>query len=223
MAEKLEDLLTAKETELLYLRSSMQNIKLQFINVTSDFAAKWFEETARQYVIKYSNVCLSLSTQSFGDLKAKVRKLVVESKQISEKVFSQPGIWRHDKPELHAAVSQYDQLGNQQVGNKYPEIIDSPVRIALGELGIVLEEFGFNIRTTVTHGSQNQEYWFQKTEEKINTPYFPLMLEWSKSMQDTVQEYNVLYKQALSKMQEIQRIKDEIKRRKIIELWDGAP
>lgn len=223
MAEKLEDLLTAKETELLYLRSSMQNIKLQFINVTSDFAAKWFEETARQYVIKYSNVCLSLSTQRFGDLKAKVRKLVVESKQISEKVFSQPGIWWHDKPELHAAVSQYDQLGNQQVGNKYPEIIDSPVRIALGELGIVLEEFGFNIRTTVTHGSQNQEYWFQKTEEKINTPYFPLMLEWSKPMQDTVQEYNVLYKQALSKMQEIQRIKDEIKRRKIIALWDGAP
>jgi hypothetical protein len=40
MTEKLEDLLTAKETELLYLRSFMQKIKLQFINVTSDFAAK---------------------------------------------------------------------------------------------------------------------------------------------------------------------------------------
>jgi hypothetical protein len=223
MSEKLEDLLAAEESKLLSLCSVMQEIKLQFINVTNAFAAKWYEETAKQYITKYTEVSLNLPAQSLGDLKAKVRKLVAESKQISEMAFSQPGIWWHEKPELHTAVSQYDQLGNQQVGNKYPEVIDRPVRIALGELGIVLEEFGFNVRTTVTHGPRNQEYWFQRTEEKTTSPYFPLMLEWSKPMQDTLQEYNRLYKQALSKLQEIQRIKDEIKRRKIIDLWDGTP
>jgi len=223
MTEKLEDFLATKESELLYFRSSMQKIKSQFINVTSDFAAKWYEETARQNVVKNSDLFLSLPAQSFRDLKAKVRKLVVESKQISERAFSQPGIWWHEKPELHTAGTQYDQLGNQQVGNKYPEVIDTPVRIALGELGIVLEGFGFNIRTTVTHGFHNQEYWFQRTEEKTISPYFPLMLEWSKPMQESLQEYNSLYKQAFSKLQEIQMIKDEIKRRKTIDLWDGAP
>ena len=69
----------------------------------------------------------------------------------------------------------------------------------------------------------NQEYWFQKSEEKITSPYFPHMLEWSKQMQETLQEYNQLYKQALLKLQEIQTIKDEIKRRKIIDLWDSTP
>ena len=173
MSEKLEDLLATKESELVSLCSVMQEIKLQFINVTSDFAAKWYEETARQYITKYSEVSLNLPTYSFSDLKKKVRKLVAESKEISEMALSQPGIWWHEKPELHSAVSQYDQLGNQQVGNKYPEVIDRPVRIALGELGIVLEEFGFNVRTTVTHGPRNQEYWFQKSEEKTTSPYFP--------------------------------------------------
>jgi hypothetical protein len=223
MSEKLENLLAAKEGELLSLRSVMQEIKLQFINEISDFAAKWYEETARLYIRKYSEVSLNLSTYSFGDLKKKVRRLVAESKEISEKVLGQPGIWWHEKPELHSAVSQYDSLGNQQVGNKYPEVIDRSVRIILGELGIILEEFGFNVRTTIAHGSHHQEYWFQKSEEKITSPYFPHMLEWSKPMQETINEYNHSYKQAILKLQEIQTIKDEIRKKKIIDLWDSTP
>jgi hypothetical protein len=223
MNEKLEDPLATKENELLSLRSEMQKKKLQFVNDTSQFVAKWYEDTARQYITKYSDVSLKLSTQRFGDLKAKVRRAVADSKEISERAFSQQGIWWHEKPELHTVVTQYDNLGNQQVGDKYSEVIDRPVRVALGELGIILEEFGFNVRTTVTYGPHHQEYWFQKAEEKITSPYFPHMVEWSKSMKETLQEYNQLYKQALLKLQEIQTTKDEIERKKIIDLWDSTP
>ncbi len=223
MGEKLEETLATKESELLSLRSEMQKIKLQFVNDTSQFAAKWYEDTARQYITKYSDTSLKLPTQRFGDLKAKVRRAVADSKEISERALSQPGIWWHEKPELHTADTQYDHLGNQQVGDKYSEVIDSAVRVALGELGIILEEFGFNVRTTVTHGAHHQEYWFQRSEEKTTSPYFPHMVEWSKAMKETLQEYNQLYKQALLKLQEIQMIKDEIERRKIIDLWDSTP
>jgi hypothetical protein len=223
MSEKLEEPLAIKESELLSLRSEMQKIKLQFVNDTSKFAAKWYEDAARQYITKYSDVSLKLSTQRFGDLKAKVRRAVADSKEISERALSQPGIWWHEKPELHTAVTQYDHLGNQQVGDKYSEVIDRAVRVTLGELGIILEEFGFNVRTTVTHGAHHQEYWFQKSEEKTTSPYFPHTVEWSKPMKETLQEYNQLYKQALLKLQEIQMIKDEIERRKIIDLWDSTP
>ncbi len=223
MSEKLEDFLATKESELLALLSIMQEKKLQFINVISDFAAKWYEETARQYIKKYSEVSLNLPTQTFSDLRKKVKGLAAESKEISERAFAQPGIWWHEKLELHSAVSQYDSLGNQQVGNKYPEVIDRSVRIVLGELGIILEEFGFNVRTTITHGSRHQEYWFQKSEEKTTSPYFPHMLEWSKPMQEIIKEYNNLFKQALLILQEIQTTKDEIRNKKIIDLWDSAP
>jgi len=222
MSEKLEDILAIKENELLSLCAIMQEIRVKFIISTSDFAAKWYEETAKQYIKKYSEISLNLSTDSFGDLKKKVKMLVAESKEISEKVLGQSGIWWHEKPELHSAVSQYDQLGNQQVGNKYPEVVDRPVRIVLGELGGILEEFGFRVRTSVTFGPHNEEYWFEKTEEKTTSPYFPHMLEWSKQMQETLNEYNQLYKQAMLLLQSIQMIRDEIKKRKIIDLWDST-
>jgi hypothetical protein len=222
MSEKLEDLLATNERELLSFRSDMQRLKLKFINDTGQFVAKWYEETAKKYVTKYPDVFLNLSPNHIGDLKTKVRHLIAHSIEITDKALSQPGIWWHEKPERQTAVSQYDQLGDQQVGNKYPEVIDAPVRIALGELGIILEEFGLNIRTAVNHGSRDQEYWFQKSEEKSISPYFPHMFEWSKQMQETLQEYNCLYKKALLKLQEIQRIKDEIKRKMIIDLWDST-
>ena len=110
----------------------MQEIKLHFINDTSQFAAKWYEATAKQYITKYSDVSLKLPTQRFSDLKAKVRRVVADSKEISERALSQSGIWWHEKPELHTAVTQYDHLGNQQVGDKYSEVIDSAVRVTLG-------------------------------------------------------------------------------------------
>jgi hypothetical protein len=223
MSEKLHGPLATKESELLSLLSEMQKVKLQFINDTSQFTAKWYEDTAKQYITKYSDVSSKLPTQSFVDLKAKVRRSVADSKKISERALSQPGIWWHEKPDLHTEVTQYDHLGNQQVGNKYSELIDRAVRVALGELGIILEEFGFNVRTTVTYGPHHQEYWFQRSEEKTTSPFFPHVFEWSKPMQETLQEYNLLYKRALLILQEIQSIKDEIERRKIIDLWDSTP
>jgi hypothetical protein len=223
MSENLEETLAIKESELLSFCSKMQEIKLQFINETSRFAAKWYEDTVRQYIIKYPDISLNLPTHCFGDLKAKTGRLVACSKEISEKRLSQSGNWWHEKPELHTAINQYDNLGNEQVGNKYSEVIDRSVRVILGELGIILEEFGFNVRTTTTQGPHHQEYWFQKTEERTTSPYFPHMLEWSKPMQENLEEYNQLYKIAMLKLQEIQTIKDEIKRRKIIDLWDSTP
>jgi hypothetical protein len=223
MSEKLAETLAIKESELLSLCSKMNEAKLQFINDTYRFAAKWFEDTVKQYMLKYPDVSLNLSTHRFNELKTKVRMIVAGSKEISERRLLESEIWWHEKPDLHTAVSQYDQLGNQQVGNKYSEVIDRAVRVVLGELGVILEEFGFNVRTSITKGTHHQEYWFQKSEERTTSQYFPHMLEWSKPMQETLQEYNQLYKIALLKLQEIQTIKDEIKRKKIIDLWDSTP
>ena len=103
MSEKLEEFCNqGKRTlfsSLCYARE-----KATIHQCHSDFAAKWYEDTARQYIKKYSDVSLNLPTHSFGDLKTKVRKLVADSKEISERALSQPGIWWHEKPELHTAV-----------------------------------------------------------------------------------------------------------------------
>jgi hypothetical protein len=222
MTQHNQKQISIKEKELETFCTTMDKIKKQFIENTGEFSAKWYEDTAKIYLMKYADISLKLSTHRFVDLKTKVKKLIAESKQISEKALYQPDIWWHEKPKLHTAISQYEQLGNQQIGNKYPEIIDKAVRNALGKLGVVLEEFGFQVTTIFTYGTY-QEFWYQKDEEKIICPYYPHMLEWSKPMQETLEEYNRFYKQALLLLQDIQRIKDEERRKIIMNLWDTTP
>lgn len=211
-----------KEKELKVLFKEMEEIKQQLIEDIIEYAEKWYEETAKQFITKYPDISLNLSNQEFSNFKRKIRQLVSDSKKIVEKALSQKGIWWHEQPDLHASISLYQQLGNQDVGNKYPEVLDNPIRNALGELGNILEEFGFKITTNPVYQTY-KEFWYHKKDEKIISPYFPHLFDWSESMKQTLQEYNRLFQQGLLILQEIQMIKDEEKRKLALHLWDSTP
>ena len=221
MSEKLEDIVKAKESELLSLCKVMQEIKIRFINETTLFAAEWYERTSKQYVTRYSEVTLTLDMDKLANLKRKVKNLRQDANVFVEKALSEKNIWWHENPDLHASVSQYDLLGNQQVGSKYPEVVDRAVRFALGELGVILEEFGYNVATSVSF-KPYQEFWFhtEQDRKKRFRPYFPHSLDWSEGMQETMRKYCDVFKKAILLLGEIQATKEEIKRRQIMDLWD---
>ena len=223
MSETLENTKRAKEKELLSLCKVMEKIKLKFINETTTYASEWYEKASKQYVTKYSDVTLTLSMDKLTDLKKRVKILKQEANVFVEKALSGKNIWWHENPDLRASFSQYDLLGNNQVGNKYPVVVDRAVRFALGELGVILQEFGYNIATSVSF-KPYQEFWFyseQDQKAKFN-PYFPHSLDWSEEMQETIRKYSEVYRKSISLLGEIQAIKDEMKRKQILDLWDEA-
>jgi hypothetical protein len=223
MTENLDFILQKKESELNILRSRMIELKLQFINETGRFAAKWFEETARQYVTKYSDYTLSLGEKKIAEIKTSVKNLSAESNKIVLSHLSEPNIWWHENPDLHSTLTLYEQLGDKEVGQKFPNILDKPIRHALGELGIILERYGYNVTTGTPHNLY-PEFWFYAPEnQKAQAiPYFPHLLEWATDMRDTAQKYDELYKQAKSLLSEIQEIKDKKKQQQVIGLWDST-
>jgi len=223
MTETLENIIKTKEKELLALHKVMEEIKLSFINETIFFAAEWYEQTSKKYVTKYSDITLSLSMDKLADLKKKVKTLEKQANIFVEKALSEKNIWWHENPNPHASISQYDLLGNNQVGSKYPEGVDKAVRFALGELGVILEEFGYNIATSISF-KPYQEFWFyaEQDQKAHFHPYFPHSLDWSETMQETIVKYSEAFKKAISILGEIQAMKEEVKRRRIIDLWDEA-
>jgi len=223
MSETLENIIKTKESELLSLCKVMQEIKLRFINETTLFAAEWYEKASKQYVTKYSDITLTLSMDKLAALKKKVKILRQEANIFVEKALSEENIWWHESPDLHASVSQYDLLGNQQVGSKYPDIVDGAVRFALGELGVILEEFGYNVATSVSF-KPYQEFWFHSEQDKKTRfrPYFPHSLDWSEGMQQAIREYSEVFRKSISLLGEIQAAKEEIKKKQIMDLWDEA-
>ena len=224
MSEDLNLLIQQKEKELGPLRSRMESLKQQFVSDTTRFAAKWYGETAKEYVTKYPEITLNISKEKIALMKAKVNNLAEISSRIVKDALSSPEIWWHLEPQTHDDFSEYEQLGNDQIGNRFPEKIDLPVRRALGELGTVLAQFGFNVTTNPAMKAAYPEFWFKYSEapETEAKPYFPHLLVWSEDMQYTLQKYNSLFKQAIVLFNEIQKLKDEKKKRQARDLWDST-
>lgn len=224
MSENIDALIQAKEKELLPLRSRMEELRLQFINETSKFAAEWFVETSKKYVAKQPATTLSLSKEKLAQMKIKVSGLVQNADIIVKKSLSDPKVWWHLTPLKHISNSLYDQLGNDAVGNKFPAIVDKAVRRALGELGTVLENFGYRVTTKGAIDGYYPEYWFEYYDgiDSPPRPFFPHLLEWSEDMQYTIQRYSGQFKKAIVIYNEAEKLNEEKRKRQALDMWDSV-
>ena len=220
----LDVLIQKKERELRPLRWRMEQLQIQFINQFTQFAIGWYQKTAKEYVTKYPETTLNLSRESIGNMKAKVNNLQNAANEIVKNALSNPNVWWHLEPQLHDSFSQYEQLGNDRIGNKFPEKVDKPIRQALGELGTVLEQFGFNVSTKPAMRASYPEFWFYypQGEGKPSKPFFPHLLDWSREMQQTLEGYNGFFKKGIELFNEIQRLKEERKKQQALDLWDST-
>ncbi len=224
MNEDIDFLIQKKEAELQPLRSRMEELRQQFTNDTARFAAKWYQETAAFYVTKYSIITLSLNKEKIVAMKAKVNELARNADKIVKNALSDPNIWWHQAPRKHDSFSLYEQLGNEQVGNRFPDVVDKPVRHALGELGPILEQFGYNVTTKGAFGGSYPEFWFEYPEGPGSAarPYFPHLLNWSEEMKNTLQKYDGLFKKAVELFNDVEKLKEEKKKREARKLWDST-
>ena len=223
MSGNIDALIRNKETELQPLLSRMEEIRLQFVYDVTRFASEWYEEKAREYATKKPEITLSLGKEKLAQMKVQVNELVRNTSKIVDESLTDPEVWWHKTPRVNASPSAYEQLGNDQVGNKFPEVLDKAIRWALGELGNVLEQFGYGVTTGALKASY-PEFWF-KSKDGLGSgvhPFFPHLFEWSSEMQDTIAKYDVVYKKAIVLFNEITMLKEEKKRIEAKALWDNA-
>jgi len=222
MSENIDVLIRSKESELEPLFSRMEEIRLQFIDDVKRFASQWYEEKAREYATKKPEITLSLGKEKLAQMKVQVNMLVRNTGKIVDESLADPEVWWHKTPRVNASPSAYEQLGNERVGNKFPEVLDKAVRLALGELGNVLEQFGYGVTTGALKASY-PEFWFESKDGAGSIrPFFPHLFEWSDEMQDTTAKYDVAYKKAIVLFNEITMLKEEKKRLEAKALWDKA-
>ncbi len=216
MSNNIDVQIQTKEAELSPLRQRMEESKLEFIKEALIFAADWYRKTVKEYVAKYSQVTLNMSEEKIAQMKAEVNVLIHNTdKAIDE--LGRPELWWHERPNLHDPIDLYTQ-----VADKHPAILDRAMRHVLGRLGIILEEFRYHVTVTGSPGAY-QEFWFDRAQgvNSAPVPYYPHILRWSQSMQDTIQAYNELFLRAMAVFKEIQDLKDLKKRQQAMNRWDS--
>ncbi len=220
--EELDILIKKKEKELLSFISRMERLRLDFEQETVDFAIEWFRKTVKIYIIKFPEITLNMKEERIHKMKTKVTELVKNADKIVNDELSNPELWWHQRPNLEDAVDLYTQ-----VSDKYPEILNRAIRHILGHLGVILEEFGYNVTTHANSGAY-PEFWFDnqtgldvQTGRYNSVPYFPHLLKWSKEMQYTIVKYNLQFTSALQLFKETQEHKEEKQKLQASARWDA--
>ena len=216
MGEEIDGSIEGKEAELAPLRSVMEELKTEFTKQTTEFASEWYRKTAKEYITKNPEIALKMSEEKIALMKNKVNELVKNTEKIVRTELDNPALWWHQKMDLHDRLDKY-----QQVADKYSEILDHAVRHILGQLGLVLEEFGFNVTTKSNTGAY-KEFWFETPiGGKQIVPCYPHLLSWSQEMQRSIRLYDAQFKQAIALYNEIQLLKEEKKRQEALARWDS--
>ena len=220
--EELDNLIKKKEKELLLFSSRMENLRLDFAKETIDFAIEWYRKTVKTYIMKFPEITLNMKEERIHKMKTKVNELIKNADKIVYDELSNPELWWHQRPNLEDPVDLYTQ-----VSDKYPEIVNRAVRHILGQLGVILEEFGYHVTTTASPGAY-PEFWFDsqarfnpQTGRYSSAPYFPHLLKWSKEMQYTIVKYNAQFTLALQLFKETQTHKDEKQKIQANARWES--
>ena len=215
--EEIDVLIERKETELSPFCKRMEELKREFIEETASFASEWYRKTTKEYVSKYPEVTLAMKEEKIAQMKAQVYQLIQDTEKIVWAELEQPELWWHLRPRLHDSIDKY-----LQVGDKPPEILDRAVRHVLGRLGLIFEDYKFNVSARGISGSY-KEFWFEHSpdNESFSVPLYPHLLAWSQKMQNAIRNYNMEYVEATAIFVEVQKLKQEKKRQQAMSRWDN--
>ena len=223
MSVDFDSSIQQKQVELDAVKARLEELRLQFVKDTIIFVAGWYETTSKQYATTNSQITLNLGKERLTEMKKKVNELVKDSGRIVSEILSEPSIWwdltPHDSGEILSPYEQY--------GNRFPDILDKPVRRALGRLGAVLEEFGYGVKTRLAYPGTPEPAWAEYPtgpaySKPVASPYYPHFVVWSEAMQNTIKQYNELYKQGIRLFHEIASLQDQKKAKQANDLWDSS-
>jgi len=111
-----------------------------------------------------------------------------------------------------------------QCGSKYPEIINQPIQKGLGKLGVLFEEYGYNIATKAESYGDEVSVWNNKNVSPYPTnpvPYYLDSLDWWSDMKASMKRYGELWKKTNEEYSNIKRFQQSMIDKQVGDLWDS--
>jgi hypothetical protein len=199
----------------------MQTVHQLFMKATGDFFVNWYNSAARQNVIRGSQNTISLGKEQLSQFKVKLKDLTDNAEKYVNEFLNVDSLWWHLSPnEGDNFVSAYSQYGS-----KCPEIIDHPVRKGLGKLGVLLEEYGYNVATKAGSYEDEVSVWNNKNVSPYPSnpvPYYPDSLDWSLDMKTLMKIYDELCKQTHEAYSNIKHFQQSKIDKQAADLWDSV-
>jgi hypothetical protein len=219
--DNIDVAISNEQEKLAKYQIEMQTVRQSFMKATIVFFTNWYESSARHYVTSESQNTISLGKEKLVELKVKLKDITDNAEKYVNEFLSADSLWwQSSLKDGDNFVSPYSQYGS-----KCPEIIDHPIRKGLGKLGVLLEEYGYNVATKAGSYDDEVSVWNNKNVSPYPSnpvPYFPDSLEWSSDMKVLMKRYDELCKQAHEAISNIKRFEQSKIDKLAADLWDSV-
>jgi hypothetical protein len=166
--------LRSKENKLI---TKMENRRQEFIKSTEKFISNWYSKYVENVVKSYPEVTKLIDLDGVKSIKSELQELIEEVQGIIEERLSPKELWSHFYQETQMAVEDFIY------SVKKPRILDDVIRSLLSGAIPLLDKHGY-----------------EKAAHELDTILGnPLRrddrLDWSSTMDATIESYSDLHKQ----------------------------
>jgi hypothetical protein len=201
------------ERHLNHLRSEMEPITREFGEAAQVFLADWYFQQLEGMRQAHWEVVTALGKDRIHMLKAEVTGLVGQVPERVEQEFSQGKYWTHRKERLDDPPAQ--EAMQYLVEKEQPSAAFAQgMSKLLGELGGVLERYGFPV------GASVDDVWGRKS--LLQEGQYKRAVDWPPSLLSPLKQYYPLCKEYVSAYLGLQQAKRDKEVAMANELWDAS-
>ncbi|HSH77330.1 MAG TPA: hypothetical protein VLA19_02220 [Herpetosiphonaceae bacterium] len=216
MARDFAAEISSAEAQLQATLQHMKEVQHEFVAAATEFLASWYWSETESTVKRDPELSRRLGVAKLSQLKAEVKGLQDNAAMIAAEFLDQDDLWWH----RHRGEHMYYYYH----GNRPPDILDKPLRLAAGRLAPILETYGY-LKPTISN--QQTSVW-REWDRSGNyhpagaRPYYPYGLGWPKPMAEMVKQYSELQQQGQTQESELKRLENEKDQNEVQDLWDKA-
>ncbi|WP_433922855.1 hypothetical protein [Paenibacillus taichungensis] len=213
--EEYDLLIGEKRQEIIKIKTEMEQLRLRFKKVLSDFTEEWFKSYARKLIVDNPETAGKLTDSELQKLKNEVEKLARSASEFVDIHFDKDNLWWHLKENTYG----YSEYRDENI----PPILSEEVAYLFGRLGLLFQNHNI-IKTGLESGLRSDSYKFdfvvdqnrKKNELRIKVVgKFPIFLT------SIMKEYGKFHERAKYAENEIGRLLEEKRRASIGDLWDS--
>ncbi|WP_409305554.1 hypothetical protein [Peribacillus sp. SCS-155] len=207
MAKDFEGLIQELTHEKDQLILEMDGIKNKFLEEVASFCSVWFDKEAIALIARKSDLAKNLGIEKLKLLKAEVRSLIKNAKNVVAEHMDKEEFWWHQQDKGDFSSYSYE--------HRPVERIHEAMRYICGKLGVIFSHDGL-VKLKQTGFIKDYDVW-----TKSGRPYYPYGSPLPDDIVDIYREYNSL----TMKVQEIDRRMVQVKKEKeeisVVDLWES--
>jgi hypothetical protein len=198
----------ATEQELAVSVEKLETIKEQFIGRTAEFLGKWAEDHVTKTVRERHDVTMGLGDQ-LSELKKDLRDLQGRAEVTVRETLDTDAPWWHRSFKPNTLYYVSDKHGS--------DVLDGPIRQALGAVATLLVKYGYIRASAGTVGGYGWAYGSGR-----NFRWTGHGLQWSDDMCALMEPYATEQRKGEGHQAAIDRLRREKAQARAADLWESA-